>query len=249
MGLNFPIELIAQHHDVLAVAGQVRLLRIAGVPDARFSHEIEPGLVHNRRSLALRIGTEEDGRPEDALECAYQPAVLGTALLHPEGLQHIASTEKGNGPLLLPDCQRGQEDRYEPVLPPRQAVRRVTGHLQQELAIAAFMQQDALRGSLHRQATQDEGARSKPQGLGSRIALQPNHRDGLCLAEPLFGNQQTSMVLTEDRAGRHHHRTSRPAAYEKIHGVTPRSHQWPSGGTFRPQGRTDCTEKKRLRLN
>jgi hypothetical protein len=72
MALDFPIELFAQHNHVLAVTRQTLLCGIAGVPDARLGHEVEPRVVDDRGLLQLSIGTEEDGGTEDALESGDQ---------------------------------------------------------------------------------------------------------------------------------------------------------------------------------
>jgi hypothetical protein len=52
MILNFPIELLAQHNHVLALTGQELLIRITGIPDARFRHKVETGAVDDRGTLA-----------------------------------------------------------------------------------------------------------------------------------------------------------------------------------------------------
>src|ERR1035441_1749843 len=80
MAQDFPVELFAQDNHVLAVTRQVLLTGIAGVPNARLAHKVEPRVVYYSGLFQLHIGTEEYGGAEDALESADQPAVLGTAL-------------------------------------------------------------------------------------------------------------------------------------------------------------------------
>jgi hypothetical protein len=86
MTLDFPVELFAQHNHVLAVTGQVLLTGIAGVPDARLGHEVEPDLVNHGSFITLRIGAEENRCTKDSLKSAKQPPVLGAALLHTKGV-------------------------------------------------------------------------------------------------------------------------------------------------------------------
>src|ERR1700691_815625 len=129
MALNFPVELFAQHNRVLAVTWQVLLTGIAGVPDARLRHEVEPDLVNDGCFVALRIAAEENRCAKDSLKSAKQPSVLGAALLHAKGVQHFGRTPEGDRLPLLPDCQSCQEDRDQAVLSPRQAVVGLTGYL------------------------------------------------------------------------------------------------------------------------
>jgi hypothetical protein len=153
MGLDFPVELFAQHNHVLAVTGQVLPTGIARVPDARLVHKVEPRVVDGRGLLQLHIGAEEDGGAEDALKSADQPAILGTALLHAESSQHFKCAGKRDGSALLPDRQGREEKGNQAILAPRQPIGRMTGDLQQELSVSAFVQQDTIGWPLDRQAT------------------------------------------------------------------------------------------------
>ena len=94
MGLNLSIELFAQNDPVLAISRQRLLLGIAGIPDARFRHEIESRAMNDYCPLRQRIGPEKDGRTEDSLERPDQESILGTALLHSEGAQHLGRAFK-----------------------------------------------------------------------------------------------------------------------------------------------------------
>ena len=78
--------------------------------------------MNNGGPLSLRVGTEEDGRAEDALEGSDQPSVLCPALLHTEGIKHLRRASELNRLALLTYCQRCQEDRNQAVLPPRKTV-------------------------------------------------------------------------------------------------------------------------------
>jgi hypothetical protein len=52
--------------------------------------------VNDCGTFALRIGAEEDGRPEDPLESADEPPILRSALLHTEGIQHLRRAPKAD---------------------------------------------------------------------------------------------------------------------------------------------------------
>jgi hypothetical protein len=171
MALDFPVELFAQHNHVLAVTRQVLLTGIAGVPNARLAHKVEPRVVDDRGLFQLHIGAEEDGGAEDALESADQPAVLGTALLHAESIQHFKCAGERDSSALLPDRQGSEEKGDQAILAPRQPIGRMTGDLQQELSVSAFVQQDTIGWSLDRQATKNKGPGGEAQGLAGGISL------------------------------------------------------------------------------
>lgn len=127
--------------------------------------------MNNRSPLSLHVCSEEDGCTEDALEGGYQPSVLGSTLLHAEGVQHLRRASKLNRLALLPDCQRSKEDRDEPVLAPGKPVRGMAGHLKRELAVAPLMKQLAGRGFLDRQSAEHERTRCKTQILIRLLAF------------------------------------------------------------------------------
>jgi hypothetical protein len=65
---DLPIELIAEEDHVLAITRQKLFIRVSGIPDSGFRHEVEPSAVDDRRTFELVVGTEEDGSSEDSLE-------------------------------------------------------------------------------------------------------------------------------------------------------------------------------------
>jgi hypothetical protein len=50
---NLTIEVVAENDQVLAIPGRRLLIRVPGIPDPSFAHEIEPGPVHDGGALAL----------------------------------------------------------------------------------------------------------------------------------------------------------------------------------------------------
>ena len=186
MALNLPIEFFAQHNQVLAVTGQPLLCRVARVPDPCLLHEVEPGLVNDRSLLALRIGAEEACGAKDSFKPADKPPILGAALLHAKIVEHLCSTREEDRLVLLADRERGQEDRNQAVLTPRQAIARMTGYLKEKLSVTAFMEQNARRGFLNGQATKDERAGGEAEILAGRASLQPHAFNGFQLPELLL---------------------------------------------------------------
>ena len=195
MALDFPIELFAQYNHVLTVTRQVLLIGIAGVPDARLAHKVEPRVVYDSGLFQLQIGAEEYGGAKDALESADQPAVLGTALLHAESVQHFKGARERYGSALLSYRQGGEEDGDQAILAPGQAIGRMTGDLQQELSVSAFVQQHTIGRPPDRQATKNEGPRGEAQGLGGGISLQADALNGFQLPKFLLGKRSELRTL------------------------------------------------------
>src|SRR6185312_805919 len=87
----------------------------------RASHEIESGAMNHGGALALHISSE-DRCAEDPLERSHKPPILGSALMHAEGVQHLSRAAESNNPALLLNRKGREEDRYQPVLAARESV-------------------------------------------------------------------------------------------------------------------------------
>jgi hypothetical protein len=108
------VEVIAENDRVLELVGQYTLVRIAVLPDARFSQEVESRPLHHLGCPFHSIGTEEDRRAKDTLKSLYQPAVFLAAPAHPKCVQHFSPRAEANYLTLLLDGQCGQADWDEP---------------------------------------------------------------------------------------------------------------------------------------
>src|ERR1039457_1215585 len=82
---------------------------------------------------------------------------------------------------------RRQEKGNQAILAPRQPIGRMTGDLQQELSVSAFVQQDTIGWLLDRQAAKNKGPGGEAQGLAGGISLQPDALDGFGLTKLLLG--------------------------------------------------------------
>lgn len=109
----------------------------------------------NRVGEHAKFG-EKDGGTKDPLERLNQAAILRSASLHAERVQHLGPAFEGDGLALLANGQSGEVKRNEAVLPPRQSVAWMAGYLQEESAVATFVQQHAGARAVHRQATEHE---------------------------------------------------------------------------------------------
>jgi hypothetical protein len=94
--------------------------------------------------------------------------------LHAEGVQHLCRTAETNHATPLFDRKRGEKNRHEPVLTPRQAVSWMASHLKKELSISALMQELTRSRSLYRQPAENEWTRSEPEILVRFLSLQTN---------------------------------------------------------------------------
>jgi len=142
--------------------------------------------MNNGGAFALRIGSEEDRCAEDPLESPHEPPILRSALLHAEGVQHLSRAAESNHPVLLLNRKGREEDRYQPVLTPRQSVCRVAGDLKQKLAVATLMQELPRPRLLHWQPAEDEWTGSEPEILVGFLPLQTNAGYRLGATKPLF---------------------------------------------------------------
>ena len=86
---------------------------------------------------------------------------------------------------LLLDRQSGEKERYEAILAPRKPVFRVTRDEQDELAIAAFVDQGSGWRTFDRKAAENEWAGGETQFLAASFPAQPDALDGFHLTHPL----------------------------------------------------------------
>jgi hypothetical protein len=141
------IELFCKDNEVLTVPRKALLARVPGIPDPRFAHEMESGLVHNWLYRAVGVGSEKDGGGQRFAERLEPASGTGSALLHPEGVQHLGSAGRSDAARPLPVCQGCQEQWNEAILAPGQTVVGVPGDEEHELAIAAFVDQSSSWGA------------------------------------------------------------------------------------------------------
>src|SRR5271167_4854390 len=106
--------------------------------------------------------------------------------MHTECFEHFGCGSKPNGLALLPNSECGQINRNYPILAERQAVVRMTRHLQNELAIPPFV--DHL---VFRRLPDGEPAKHKRPGgeskvLLSRLPFQLYQAASFCLTKLLL---------------------------------------------------------------
>ena len=146
-------------------------------------------------SLAIR--SEEDGCTKDPLERVHEPAILGAALLHPEGVEHCRGTLEGNPPSLLANGHRYEEDRDQAVLAPGQAIVWVAGYLKNELAVPTFMKETSGRRPFDREPAENKRPGRESMVLLIALPVLSDHLNRLRLAEATFRNDQIRAVSAQ----------------------------------------------------
>src|SRR5512133_2247873 len=103
-----------------------------------------------------RHAYEEDRHAEDALERAYQPAILLSASVHTEALQHLGRGPKPNCLTLLLDREGRQENRNQTILAERDTEFGMASDLKDKPAVPPLVEELILRKAPDRQSTKDE---------------------------------------------------------------------------------------------
>src|SRR5215471_9792793 len=134
-------EVIAQHDDVFMWIARPAVLVSTVVPDLRFAEKIETRAMHHFGVRGKTVRAKEDRRAECAFKRPNQSPILFATFTHAEGLQHFGSALELDRLTFLLDGQRRQEDGNNPVLPERNSIIRMTGDLQNELAISPFIEE------------------------------------------------------------------------------------------------------------
>ena len=96
--------------------------------------------MYDHRFLTLYVSPEEDrcskrtaGKPLRDVGTTFRPVAS-------EGVEHFRRAAEPNRPILLPNGKRGEQDRNEPILSPRQSIGGMSGHLKQKMTVASFVQ-------------------------------------------------------------------------------------------------------------
>lgn len=134
----------------------------------------------------MGVGSEKDRGSEDPLKCSNQPTVLGSPLLHAEGIEHFRSAIERDPAGSLPVCQCCEEQGHEAILPPGQAVIGVPGHEEHELAITAFVDQSSSGRALDWQPTENERSGRKSDILACRVSSHSDTFDRVDFSDPAF---------------------------------------------------------------
>jgi hypothetical protein len=143
----------------------------------------------------------KDGRSKDALERGDNTAVFFAALRHAE---HFEDRRPGFEPhrlALLADCESCQKDRNQSILSVRQAERGMSGDLQLEMAVLAFVQKSAARRSPQRQPTKHEGTGTESEGSLVVFFPDPDKLDAFDLAKLLLGDDELAVGSLKNGTG------------------------------------------------
>lgn len=194
------VEFITQYDYVFKGFREHSLGRVAVIPDMGLVEEIEPGALDDACLISGGLGTEEDGRSEDAFKGRNQSPILLTALGHAERLEHLRGRPEPNSLAPLTDSQRRQENRNEAILAEGQAEIGVTGDLESEKAIAPLVNESGTWRTSHRQAAEDKGSGGEPELLFRCLTAITDQLDTRGLAQLLPRNAEFSEAVLQNRA-------------------------------------------------
>jgi hypothetical protein len=96
---------------------------------------------------------------EYTLKRLDETTILRDALLHSKSVQHLVGAIERDLGRFLPDSHRRQENWDKPILSPWQPVAWMSGYLQNEMSVPAFVEQAARRWPPYGKSTKDERPR------------------------------------------------------------------------------------------
>jgi hypothetical protein len=102
--------------------------------------EVEAGSLHHSRRPRHTGSTEEDSRVKNPLKSSNEAAILFTTLVEAKGVQHLGGTAESDCLALLPNGERGQEDRHNTVLAEGDAELRMARNLEEHLPVATCIE-------------------------------------------------------------------------------------------------------------
>src|SRR4030095_804382 len=181
MCADLGVKLLTQHYDVFEFVRDSLLVGFTVVPDARLPEKVKPGSLDDSGLRCRGLRSEEHRGSEDPFECRHQAAVLFTALLHAEGLQHLGRAPEPDCLALLPHRQRGEKNWHNPVLPKRNPEVGMTGDLQNEVTVSAFIDKLPRCQCPQGQPAEHEWSRTKAQVLVSLLPVASNQFDAFRL--------------------------------------------------------------------
>ncbi len=134
--------------------------------------------------------TEENRSAEDSLEAFDHAPIMATVFREMKELEDFCGGLKSHHAALLPDCQRGDPNRNEPILAVGQSKIRVSDDVKEEFAVSPAM--DLLCGGwpAKRQAAENKRTRLEPEFLLAVRPLLANKADRVELLEVPFADPQ-----------------------------------------------------------
>ncbi len=148
------------------------------------------------------FGAEKHCRAEDSFEGRNEPPVLGPALLHTEGLQHLGCAPKTDCLALLPHRQSSEKNGNDPILPEWHSELWMPRDLENEVAVSALVQHLPLRQRPERKTTEYERPRTKAQVLIPLFPFAPDQGNAFYLPELPLRDDEIRLGPLQDRTCR-----------------------------------------------
>jgi hypothetical protein len=158
--------------------------------------------MDDRSLRTLGVGAKEDCGAEDPLKGCHQAPILGTSLLQTERIEHLGGASEGDPLPLLANREGSEEDRYQSILSPREAVAGMPCHLEKKVSVSPFMEKIPGPWSFDRKATQDERSRSREPAENWRAGGGPSRsRRSDAFGASRRGDPGKSPIASRQQAG------------------------------------------------
>jgi len=118
---------------------------------------VEARPIDQHVGIGLFFGSEEDRCTENPLESPGEPGIMESVFGQAKEVKHLSGGIEPNLTGLLPEGERGNPDRDEPVLAKRKTELRVSNDLREKLAVPARVAQLVGRRAAEGESTKDEG--------------------------------------------------------------------------------------------
>jgi len=187
MGVDLLVKRFAQSNSVLLGVIRWRGVVMSAEPKLNPIEEVETGPVGNMVSARLVFGAEEDGGGKDPLESLHDAAVVTAVLGQAEEIQELSRALEADGTGLLLHGEGGDPDGNEAVLTKRKTEARVTGDIEEELAIASGVSELVFWWAAQGDTTKDERSGMVGEFLRAVLSRLADQADGFELPEPELG--------------------------------------------------------------
>jgi hypothetical protein len=184
MVVNLPVERLAESNGVLLGVIRGRGVVMSVEPKLNPIEEVETGPVGDMVSARLVFGAEEDGGGKDPPESLHDAAVVTAVLGQAEEIQDLSRALEADGTGLLLHGERGDPDGNEAVLTERKTEARVTGDIEEELAIASGVSELVFWWAAQGDTTKDERSGMVGKFLRAVLSRLTDEADGFELPEP-----------------------------------------------------------------
>lgn len=119
--VDLTIECLTYSNNVVMPVGRLNSTFWRVEPELHAIEEVEAAPINDRGGASLFFGSEEDGSAEEPLEAFDKAAIVGAVFGKMKKVEHLGGRFEMKLAGFLPQCEGGDPDREEAILPERQA--------------------------------------------------------------------------------------------------------------------------------